>query len=59
MARMGAFTGPQTEFGVPLTVRHPADNITDPAKVSAPAPKTETLDEQLAAKPPTTTGASG
>jgi hypothetical protein len=56
---MGAFTGPQTEFGVPLTVRHPADNITDPAKVSAPAPKTETLDEQLTAKPPTTTGVSG
>jgi len=67
MARMGAFTGPQTEFGVPLSVRHPADNVTDPSKVGVPATQKWTIEELLAmagvttqttAKTPTATGAS-
>jgi hypothetical protein len=68
MSRFGQFTGPQTEFGVPLTVRQPADNVINPSKVTAPAEPFYTIDQQLemsraaatqAAKQPTMKIASG
>jgi hypothetical protein len=44
MARTGSFGGPSGDYGVPLSVKHPANNQ---VKETVPTQQTQTLDQQL------------